>query len=82
GKSAFGKGDQNYGKKNYQSLKNEGLSYLKLAYPYIATYAEVTTDSFRKLNAYKDLMSIYGKLSMMDKYNETKAKYDTLKSNR
>ena len=76
------KADQNYGKKNYQSLKNEGLSYLKLAYPYIATYAEVTTDSFRKLNAYKDLMSIYGKLSMMDKYNETKAKYDALKSNR
>ena len=79
-KEILEKADQNYGKKNYQTLKNEGLSYLKLAYPYIATYAEVTTDTFRKINAYKDLMSIYGQLKMMDKYNETKALYDAMKS--
>lgn len=70
--------DALWGKKGYQAKVDEGKSFMKKAYPYIETYAEVTSDNFRKKNAYKDLQSIYMKLNMTDKYKEAKAKYDAL----
>ncbi len=70
--------DGMYGKKGYQAKVDEGKSYLKLALPYIENFAEVTNDNATKKNAYRDLMSIYLKLSMMTEYKATKNKYDEL----
>ncbi len=79
GNDALRAADALYGKKGYQTKVDEGKGYMKKAYPYIETYAEVTTDISRKRNAYFDLMSIYMKMGMMDKYKVSKAKYDALK---
>jgi len=70
--------DGMYGKKGYQAKVDEGKSYLKLALPYIENFAAVTNDNATKKNAYRDLMSIYLKLSMMTEYKATKNKYDEL----
>ena len=78
GRDILVEADKNFGKKNYNTLKSQGQGYLKQAYPYIETYASVTTDDFRKKNAYRDLMSIYMQLNMMDKYKAAKAIYDSL----
>lgn len=79
GKDKLDEADRNYGKKSYASLKNEGQNFLKQAYPYIETYADVTTDEYSKKNAYRDLSNIYMRLGMNDKYKATKAKIDALK---
>lgn len=78
GRDILVEADKNFGKKNYNTLKSQGQGYLKQAYPYIETYASVTTDDFRKKNAYRDLMSIYMQLNMMDKYKAAKVIYDSL----
>lgn len=70
--------DKLYGKKGYKEKREQGMSYLKKAYPYIETFADVTTNEASKRNAYRDLMSIYMQLAMMDKYKATKNKYDDL----
>lgn len=80
GNDALRVADGLYGKKGYQAKKDEGIGYLKKAYPYVETFAEVTTDMYRKRDAYFDLMSIYMKLGMMDNYKASKAKYDALKT--
>lgn len=80
GNDALRVADGLYGKKGYQAKVDEGKGFMKKAYPFIETYAEVTTDTYRKRNAYFDLMSIYMKLGMMDKYKASKAKYDALKN--
>lgn len=79
GNDALRAADALYGKKGYQTKVDEGKGYMKKAYPFIETYAEVTTDTYRKRNAYFDLMSIYMKLGLMDNYKVSKAKYDALK---
>jgi len=80
-----------YGTKNYTPLFNEGKSLLKLAFPYLETYAQVLEektitdtkenalhDKTRK-DAYKELASIYAQLGMTDKYNVAKKKMDAIK---
>lgn len=80
-----------YGTKNYKPLFDEGKALLKLAYPFLESYAQILEEkTFAdekekaindkiKRDAYKDLASIFAQLGMTDKYNIAKKKMDALK---
>ncbi len=80
-----------YGTKNYTPLFNEGKSLLKLALPYLETYAQILEEknptdekekamnNKQKKDAYKDIASIYAQLGMNEKYNAAKKKMDSIK---
>jgi hypothetical protein len=80
-----------YGTKNYTPLFNEGKSLLKLALPYLETYAQILEEknptdekekamnNKQKKDAYKDIASIYAQLGMNEKYNAAKNKLDSIK---
>ncbi|MCL2327175.1 MAG: tetratricopeptide repeat protein [Bacteroidetes bacterium] len=66
-------------KQKFTELENEQKALLKQAIPYLKKYAEVVTEPYYKINAYKDLRNIYNRLEMTKEAEEAQRKMDALK---